>query len=186
MWFTDFEIGSGDCQFDWLEIVDKDGKVILDKSCGDEAPVEELESISNWVTITFKSGDSVIKRGFSLSWEEVVPQPTKSTYVFSPDYEEGLYPDNTDMTYELQGENPDYLIHIIFLYFSFFACLIFGCYYWVTIEDDEEDTLMRKTCGSTVPAVLNEGNNKVTVIFHSNESISMRGFKLEWRIYVVD
>jgi len=55
-----------------------------------------------------------------------------------------------------------------------------SCVYdYVVIKDGDRSTLL-KTCGNNKPADIISHTNKVKVIFHSDISITMRGFKLTW------
>merc|ERR1711962_425460 len=51
---------------------------------------------------------------------------------------------------------------------------------FVCIKDIDGDFLVEKTCGTTKPGVVTSNGNKVEVIFHSDYSITKRGFKLTW------
>jgi len=55
---------------------------------------------------------------------------------------------------------------------------------WVMIKDGAGETLLPKTCGRSIPPVIKSDSNnfEVKVIFHSDRSITNKGFRLEWKI----
>merc|ERR1711962_779048 len=60
------------CNFDYVSIIDGDGKVLLDKSCGKiENVPKSVISKTNQVTIIFISDENVVDGGFYLTWKEI-------------------------------------------------------------------------------------------------------------------
>ena len=47
---------------------------------------------------------------------------------------------------------------------------------------DTDNSQLIKKCGSTKPAKLISTGNKLTVKFHSDSSVTMKGFKATWRV----
>jgi len=71
--FTDLKIEANDqnlCVFDWVTVVDADGTVLLDKTCGDTQP-DKITSNTNSITIKFVSDRSVTRKGFRAEYEAV-------------------------------------------------------------------------------------------------------------------
>merc|ERR1711962_1260723 len=53
-------------------------------------------------------------------------------------------------------------------------------YDYVWLKDSDGGFLGENTCGTTKPGVVTSKANKVEVIFHSDNSVTKRGFKLTW------
>merc|ERR1712080_415034 len=53
-------------------------------------------------------------------------------------------------------------------------------YDYVMVKDSGGVTLVGKTCGTTKPGDVTSSTNKVVVIFHSDYSVTNKGFKLTW------
>ena len=69
--FTDLQIESHEsCAYDWLQVVDGDGTVLLDKTCGDKKPAE-ITSKTKAVNIKFYSDSSINMKGFRAEYEAV-------------------------------------------------------------------------------------------------------------------
>ena len=69
--FTDFHLESHQsCGFDWVKIVDGDGTVLLDKSCGSDKP-DPITSKTNRISVEFHSDDTRTGRGFKAEWKAV-------------------------------------------------------------------------------------------------------------------
>ena len=56
-------------------------------------------------------------------------------------------------------------------------------YDYVMARDGDGTVLMQKTCGSrkTPPAAFTSQTNKVEIIFHSDRSVTRKGFQLSWK-----
>jgi len=71
--FTAFDVEDhGSCAYDHLEIVDGDGTILMDKTCGDALP-PVLMSNTNQVDLIFKTDNSVTKSGWAVKWSAVSP-----------------------------------------------------------------------------------------------------------------
>jgi len=55
-------------------------------------------------------------------------------------------------------------------------------YDWVQIIDGDSTVLLRKTCGTTIPAEIQSKTNIVRVIFHTDYSETRSGWKLTWSL----
>ena len=60
------------CGGDHLEIIDGDGKILLEKSCGSVVP-EGIVSSSNTVKLSFKTDMGNTLSGWRISWCQIVP-----------------------------------------------------------------------------------------------------------------
>merc|ERR1712106_817700 len=88
------------------------------------------------------------------------------------------YPNNHDETYNIEVQTGK-TIEIIFETFELEAHS--RCSYdWLKIIDGST-TLLEETCGSNVPTKLLSQTNKVEIIFHTDGSVTKRGFKLQWK-----
>ena len=71
--FTAFNIEyESNCSYDGLTIIDGDGTILMEKSCGADLPAEIL-SRSNIVDLFFNTDGSVTGPGWSVSWIAVPP-----------------------------------------------------------------------------------------------------------------
>ena len=69
--FTAFRIEyQSTCRYDALTITDRDGTILMEKSCGLEVPALIL-SRSNIVDLYFKTDGSVTMSGWSVTWRAV-------------------------------------------------------------------------------------------------------------------
>jgi len=71
--FTAFDVEDHEsCAYDHLEIVDGDGTILLDKTCGDALPPVFMSN-TNHVDLIFKTDNSVTKSGWAVKWSAVSP-----------------------------------------------------------------------------------------------------------------
>jgi len=71
--FTAFDVeDDGSCAYDHLEIVDGDGTILMDKTCGDALPPVFMSN-TNQVDLIFKTDSSVTKSGWAVKWSAVSP-----------------------------------------------------------------------------------------------------------------
>jgi len=73
MTFVAFDIednSSGKCSYDYVKIVDADGTVLMDKTCGNKKP-DDIVSRSNKVKVVFETDENTTKTGFKLEWRVV-------------------------------------------------------------------------------------------------------------------
>jgi len=74
--FTDLQIEEHErCEFDWLQVVDGDGTILLDRTCGDKKP-PQITSKTKSVKIIFFSDSMYSGRGFRAEYEAVKSTPT--------------------------------------------------------------------------------------------------------------
>jgi len=73
--FTAFAIEAHEsCGYDWLMVVDGDGTVLLDKTCGSEKP-NKITSKTKSITVKFFSDSSVSLSGFRAEYKAVASAP---------------------------------------------------------------------------------------------------------------
>jgi len=71
--FTAFNVEDhGSCAYDHLKIVDGDGTILMDKTCGDALPPVFMSN-TNHVDLIFKTDYSVTKSGWAVKWSAVSP-----------------------------------------------------------------------------------------------------------------
>merc|ERR1719419_707808 len=76
LWFTAFKLEANpQCSYDWVQVIDGDGSVLLDKTCGDSKPAK-LTSKTKSITVKFHSDNSEQFSGFRAEYEAVSSVPT--------------------------------------------------------------------------------------------------------------
>merc|ERR1711962_1073123 len=172
--FDDLDIEShASCGYDYVMIKDSNGAALVGKTCGTTKP-GVVTSTTNKVEVIFHSDGSETNKGFKLTWVEV---PGVSGTIMSENYPSN-YDNNLDKTYNIEvGSGKRIKI-------SFDDLDIENedsCFYdYVTVKDSNGAVLVGKTCGTTKPEVVTSTTNKVDVIFHSDGSVTNKGFKLTW------
>ena len=69
--FTHINIEEGSqCRYDYLEITDGNGDVLLGRTCGQILP-SEISSASNEVHITFRTDNGGVRSGWKLNWHSI-------------------------------------------------------------------------------------------------------------------
>ena len=104
------------------------------------------------------------------------------------------YPNNQDETYNVEvqtGKTIEIIFETFELEVSNLNCIINITVYWWKAHSrcsydwlkimDGSTTLLEETCGSNVPTKLLSQTNKVEIIFHTDFSVTKRGFKLQWK-----
>ena len=91
------------------------------------------------------------------------------------------YPNDEDKTFTITAAQGK-VIQVTFLRVDIEAHST--CRYdYVMARDGDGTLLMPKTCGSrkTPPAAFRSQTNKVQIIFHSDRSVTRKGFQLSWK-----
>ena len=66
----DIEAKSCQCDFDWVEVIDNDGTILMGKTCGKKVP-ESIISNTNLIFVRFNTDSSVVQTGFKAKWAQV-------------------------------------------------------------------------------------------------------------------
>merc|ERR1712002_235768 len=172
--FTDFDIEYHPyCRWDWVKVVDGDGTVLLNETCGSDKP-DPITSKTNRITVEFHSDRTEEGTGFRA--EVHVLQPAQFQPIVSPNYPEE-YGNNMDETFDRSVEEGSQIL-ITFTDFEIENHPNCG-WDWVKVVDGDGTDLLRKSCGSGIPDPMTSKTNRITVEFHSDFSITRRGFKAE-------
>ncbi|XP_038578939.1 cubilin [Micropterus salmoides] len=176
---------STNCNFDFLQIHDGDSASahIIGKYCGQNNP-QELYSSHNSLYFWFRSDHSVSGGGFTVAWQSQDPVcggELTASYgnINSPGYP-GNYPPNRDCYWTVTVE-PSLLIT-----FAFGTLGLENhpdCNHdFLEIRDGllPEDPVLGKYCSTASPAPLQTTGPTAWVHFHSDFSVSDRGFHITY------
>ncbi|XP_046392545.1 cubilin-like [Ischnura elegans] len=187
--FQDLEIEENtQCMFDYLEVRDGDfeNSTLIGKYCGGAHTLPALiVSSFNHLWIKFKTDSSVSKRGFMANYTAIdlecggilTEQNGALTSPTHPDQ----YPPNLDCIWVIRGE-PGQVVQLTWRTFSLEdheSCNLD----YIQIFDNSSvsgGVLMGRYCGSELPPVLRSVENVMTVMFHSDYSISHDGFSAQY------
>ncbi|XP_016093659.1 cubilin [Sinocyclocheilus grahami] len=182
--FFDIE-NSASCNFDFLQVHDGESAsaFMIGKYCGTAAPAE-LFSSHNSLYFWFRSDHSVSGRGFTVAWQSQAPVcggELTNTYgdIKSPGYP-GNYPPNRDC-YWMVNVNPGLLITFAFGTLSLEHHD--NCNFdYLEIRDGllPEDPVLGKYCSTASPPPLQTTGPSAWIRFHSDFSISDRGFHITY------
>ncbi|XP_026057290.1 cubilin-like [Carassius auratus] len=182
--FFDIE-NSATCNFDFLQVHDGESAsaYMIGKYCGTAAPAE-LFSSHNSLYFWFRSDHSISGRGFTVAWQSQAPVcggELTNTYgdIKSPGYP-GNYPPNRDC-YWTVNVNPGLLITFAFGTLSLEHHD--NCNFdYLEIRDGllPEDSVLGKYCSTASPAPLQTTGPSAWIHFHSDFSISDRGFHITY------
>jgi len=166
--FTAFNVENhGSCAYDHLKIVDGDGTILMDKTCGDALPPVFMSN-TNHVDLVFETDHSVTKSGWSLKWAAVSPD-----VVVSRNYP-AQYPNNLEQVETITVEEGK----VVVLDFTTFDIEPHhNCNYdSLMIVDHDGTTLMEKSCGNTLPARITSRTNQVHLTFKTDHSVTKNGW----------
>ncbi|KAL2085662.1 hypothetical protein ACEWY4_018982 [Coilia grayii] len=176
---------SATCAFDFLQIHDGESAsaYMLGKYCGSAAPAE-LFSSHNSLYFWFRADSSVNAGGFTVAWESRTPvcggELTESYgNINSPGYP-GNYPPSRDC-YWTVNVNPGLLITFAFGTLSLEQHP--NCNFdFLEIRDGllPEDPVLGKYCTTGSPPPLRTTGPAAWVHFHSDYSVSDRGFHITY------
>ena len=103
--WVEFEIEnavSGRC-YDYVKVTDKDGTVLMDKTCQIGLPdPPELTSTSNEINIEFKADGSDQEKGYKADWSSIDPAGRKKR---SAPQKEGIYVDMKGHSVQNKGKS---------------------------------------------------------------------------------
>ncbi|XP_034427678.1 cubilin [Hippoglossus hippoglossus] len=176
---------SANCIFDFLQIHDGDSAsaYIIGKYCGQNNP-QEVYSSHNSLYFWFRSDHSVSAGGFTVTWqshEPVCGSELTSPYgnLNSPGYP-GNYPPSRDCYWTVTVE-PNKLITFAFGTLSLEHHP--DCNYdFLEIRDGllPEDQVLGKYCSTASPPPLQTTGPAAWIHFHSDFSVSDRGFHITY------
>ncbi|XP_053268342.1 cubilin [Pleuronectes platessa] len=176
---------SANCIFDFLQIHDGDSAsaYIIGKYCGQNNP-QEVYSSHNSLYFWFRSDHSVSAGGFTITWqshEPVCGSELTSPYgnLNSPGYP-GNYPPSRDCYWTVTVE-PNKLITFAFGTLSLEHHP--DCNYdFLEIRDGilPEDPVLGKYCSTASPPPLQTTGPAAWIHFHSDFSVSDRGFHITY------
>ncbi|XP_066579431.1 cubilin [Amia ocellicauda] len=174
---------STNCNFDFLQVHDGDSAsaFMIGKYCGSNAPAE-LFSSHNSLYFWFRSDHSINADGFTVAWESREPEcggELTGTYgsINSPGYP-GNYPPSRDC-YWMVNVNPGLLITFVFGTLSIEEHE--NCNFdYLEIKDGllPEDPVLGKYCSTSLPAPLQTSGPVAWVHFHSDFTVTDRGFHI--------
>uniref|UniRef100_A0A8C5HD89 Cubilin n=1 Tax=Gouania willdenowi TaxID=441366 RepID=A0A8C5HD89_GOUWI len=182
--FFDLE-SSTNCNYDFLQIHDGDSAsaYVIGKYCGQNNP-QEIYSSHNSLYFWFRSDHSVSAGGFTVAWQSQAPVcggELTAPYgnINSPGYP-GNYPPSRDC-YWTVTVNPGLLITFAFGTLSLENHP--NCNYdFLEIRDGllPEDTVLGKFCSTASPPPLQTTGPAAWIHFHSDFSVSDRGFHITY------
>ena len=168
--FTAFDVENhGRCGYDYLKIVDGDGTILMNKTCGNALPPVFMSN-TNHVDLVSETDYSVTKSGWSVKWSAVSPD-----VVVSRNYP-AQYPNNLEQLETITTEAGK----VVVLDFTTFDIEPHhNCNYdSLTIVDHDGTTLMEKSCGSTLPPQITSRTNQVHLTFKTDHSVTKNGWVL--------
>ncbi|RVE59186.1 hypothetical protein OJAV_G00201620 [Oryzias javanicus] len=178
------ELSAG-CNFDFLQIHDGDSPTsyMIGKYCGQSAPAE-LHSSHNALYFWFRSDSSVNAGGFTVTWQAEDPVcggELTATYgnINSPGYP-GNYPPGRDC-YWMVTVNPGLLITFAFGTLNLESHP--NCSFdFLEIRDGLQpaDPVLGKFCSTGTPAPLQTTGPFAWIHFHSDLTVSDRGFHVTY------
>ncbi|XP_054478628.1 cubilin [Anoplopoma fimbria] len=184
--FPFFELeSSANCNYDFLQIHDGDSAsaFMIGKYCGQNNP-QELHSSHNSLYFWFRSDHSVSAGGFTVAWQSQDPvcgDELTAPYgnINSPGYP-GNYPPSRDCYWMVTVE-PSLLITFAFgtLSLEHHSDCNFD---FLEIRDGllPEDPVLGKYCSTASPPPLQTTGPAAWIHFHSDHSVSDRGFHITY------
>jgi len=184
------------CIWDWVEVIDGDGTILMRKSCGGSKSeisggISEIggsiggfhrrvTSRTSKMAVEFHSDRGVTGPGFSATWKKV-PSRTAFTppqnQVTSPNYPFN-YPNNV-FSEEIEIGSPDGS-GLQLTFNDFVLEHSEGCSFdFVQVLDKSSGVSSDKLCGSELPGPITSTGN-MTILFHSDSSDRFRGFRATW------
>ncbi|XP_064643493.1 cubilin-like [Lineus longissimus] len=191
--FDDFKLEEGgNCYFDHVRV--NNGIIAeaptIAKLCGSETP-DVIESSANAMAVIFKTDGSVSNGGFRATYKSDNParcggevSGQYGSIITSPNYDLGYYNHSELCIWTITNQNQaNSSISLQFMDFemeSHWACAF--DYLKIVETTNQEDRLVDRLCGNRTQLPLVSPSPKLTLIFRTDSSLSMVGFKLAWRI----
>ncbi|XP_067664498.1 cubilin-like [Haliotis asinina] len=175
--------GGYDCPYDSVTVYDGSSihSSVIAVWCNTMTPT--VQSTGYAMTLRFKTDDTNTFRGFRLKYFETTsPLPcgghenalSYDQYITSPGYP-GNYPPNKDCIWSVTSDFTQIKINVLDNQMEGLSCTNDN----VTIIDGDGVSLIGELCGSNTPTIYSSGSS-VTIRFHSDSTVSGRGFKLTY------
>ncbi|KAH0948163.1 hypothetical protein HN011_006977 [Eciton burchellii] len=174
-----------DCYYDYLEIYDGDNEnaTKLAALCGDEEhiPAEPYYSTHNYMYIKFTTDNSVEGRGFKINYTTIDRRCggllKESNQVIQPPIENGVYANNEICIWTIQAP-PGYVIQLTWLSFDLedhIHCVHDYVNIYENYTSPDED-IIATYCGANKPLDVMTQTRTLTILFHTDSSITKDGF----------
>ena len=193
--FTAFDVEfHSTCNYDWVEIYDGSGTLLLNKTCGTTIP-GVVTSTSNTATLYFHTDRSVIRSGFEAQLSSGVtftsaassstpspPSPISeccSGCLCTPNYPYN-YENNLDVEYVMTasaGQSITITFNTFQLEYSS-SC----AFDWVEIYEGSGTSgsvILPKACGTEAPGTVTIASGTATLLFHTDRSVTFSGFEAQ-------
>jgi len=172
--FVDFVIeDESKCGYDYVQVLDSDGSQLI-KKCGSTKPTNVV-SKGNTMTVKFHSDSEVPAKGFHATWKKIAT--TESGTIKSPNYPKS-YGENTDKTYTLTVADGS-KVELTFTDVAIEEDT--SCSYDYVEVFNTDGKSLKKLCGSTKPSSITSSGKTMTVKFHSDYTVNMKGFSATWK-----
>ncbi|XP_039305004.1 cubilin isoform X2 [Solenopsis invicta] len=178
------------CFYDYVQIFDGDNEnaTQLAKLCGEHIPDIPYYSTHNWMHIKFTTDSSVNGRGFKANYTTIdrrcgglLKDPNR---IIQPPIENGAYVDNEECIWTIVAP-PGYVIHLTWLSFSLERspshlghlgdCLLDYVEIYENYSSSNQSAIA-KYCGTNKPPDLTTQDRLLTMIFHTDSSVTSDGF----------
>ncbi|KAK7485812.1 hypothetical protein BaRGS_00022912 [Batillaria attramentaria] len=187
--FTDFNLGgdTSDCQGNYVEVRDGgyEGAPLLgERFCGNDLP-PVLVSTSNMMLVRFVTDGSPSNTGFRATYREQVPTCDTTTLTekrgaFSSPSHPSNYPNGVECTWEIVAEENN-KIQLTFNTFLLEGPSSSCPWDWVKVFDGSD--LIGQYCGVLAPDTITSTGNRLTIVFHSDWSVTFEGFTASYVSY---
>ncbi|TGZ53188.1 Cubilin [Temnothorax longispinosus] len=181
----DIEGRDQNCYYDYVEIFDGDNEnaTNLAKLCGDEEnmPDTPYYSTHNFMYIKFTTDNSIDGRGFKANYTTIdrrcgglLKQPSG---VIQPPLENGFYVDNEECIWTIQAP-PGYVIQLTWMSFNL-EYHVHCVHDYVNIYENytlSDKNIIATYCGTTKPPDLTTQDSTLTILFHTDSSVTSDGF----------
>jgi len=174
--FTDFKLQPhSSCDYDWVQVMDKDGTELLPRTCGDKIPAT-VTSNSNQITVKFHSDTSATGSGFRAVYKRVASSKLKSGSIKSKNYPSN-YPKYENKTFKIEVPSGSL---IVVRFVDFYLEEDAKCRYDYVKFVERDGFVSNPLCGDQTDLKHRSTGNKLQIIFRSDRSWQYRGFNATW------
>nr|XP_012218853.1 PREDICTED: cubilin-like [Linepithema humile] len=171
------------CYYDYMEIYDGDNEnaTKLATLCGEHTPDIPYYSTYNYMYIKFKTDNSVERRGFKANYTTVDRRCggllKKETGIIQPPTENGYYSDDELCIWTIQAP-PGYVVQLSWLSFNLESHSHCSHDYVNIYENytSPNENAIAKYCGSNKPPDITTQDRTLTILFHTDSSLTHEGF----------